>query len=114
MTVRRMQREYAAAFHQFKPDKHLRFLQHLGTARVKLELEDRVVEVDATPLQASIAEVLSEAGEGGAGMTVASIADKINVDEASVKAGLGWWRDKGVVRELGDDRWEVVERLEEE
>lgn len=56
----RLQARYAKAFHQFKPDKRLRWLPQLGTVEIKLELEDRTVEVEASPLQASVIELFGE------------------------------------------------------
>jgi anaphase-promoting complex subunit 2 len=58
-----MQRRYQEEFHRFKPDKYLKFLPHLGTVDIKLELEDRTVEVESTPLQATIIEYFSKQRE---------------------------------------------------
>lgn len=51
-----MQKAYQQQFHRFKPDKYLKFLLHLGTVGIKLELENRTLDVDATPLQAAVLE----------------------------------------------------------
>jgi hypothetical protein len=54
-----MQSEYA---HVFKPDKKLKWLPHLGTVQLEIELEDRTLEMDAPPLEAAFIELFSEKG----------------------------------------------------
>ena len=102
-----MQQQYETAFHRFKPDKRLRWLQHIGTAVVKLELEDRVVEVEATPLQASISELFEEQAVWDA----AAISERLGVDLAQVRNGLAFWANEGVVKEEGT-QWRLLEVAE--
>jgi anaphase-promoting complex subunit 2 len=104
-----VQAEYETAFHRLKPDKHLRWIQHLGTAVVKLELEDRIVEVEATPLQASIAELFSERPE----WQVKEIAERLSVgDSGSLRNALAFWANEGVVKEDGGV-WKILEVAED-
>lgn len=58
--VCRLQEEYAREFHVFKPDKKLKWLPHLGTAHLEIELEDRTLEVDVPPLEAAFIELFSQ------------------------------------------------------
>ncbi|WVQ64090.1 uncharacterized protein L199_002249 [Kwoniella botswanensis] len=105
------QQEYESAFHHFKPDKHLRFLQSLGTVHMSIELEDRVVEVEANPIQASIIELF----EGQDILTVGAIKEKLKITDKLIKDGLGWWKEKGVVREEGErEGWRLLEIAEDE
>jgi anaphase-promoting complex subunit 2 len=53
---------YAQAYHQIKPDKHLRWLSGLGTVEVTLELADRTIEAEVTPLQAAVVELFGQQG----------------------------------------------------
>lgn len=46
----------------FKPDKRLKWLPHLGTAHLVIELEDRTLEVDVPPLEAAFIELFSQKG----------------------------------------------------
>jgi hypothetical protein len=55
-----LQQQYAREFSTFKPDKKLRWLPHLGTVGLELELEDRKVDVDVPPLEAAFIELFSE------------------------------------------------------
>ena len=60
LTLCRLQEEYAREFHVFKPDKKLKWLPHLGTAHLEIELEDRTLEVDVPPLEAAFIELFSQ------------------------------------------------------
>ena len=55
-----MQSEYAHEFTVFEPDKKLKWLPHLGTVQLEIELEDRTLEVDAPPLEAVFIKLFSE------------------------------------------------------
>ena len=61
-TLFRLQTDYAHEFTVFKPDKKLKWLPHLGTVQLELQLEDRVVDVDVPPLEAAFIELFSEKG----------------------------------------------------
>lgn len=52
----KLQKEYAEEFAIFKPDKKLRWLPHLGMVHLELQLEDRTVEADVSPLEAAFIE----------------------------------------------------------
>jgi hypothetical protein len=56
----RLQEEYAEEFAVLKPDKKLRWLPYLGTAHLELQLEDRTVEADVSPLEPAFIELFSE------------------------------------------------------
>ena len=104
----RLQRQYETAFHHFKPDKRLRWLQHIGTATVRLELEDRIVEVEATPLQAAVSELF----ETQAVWDTEAMGQKLGVDLAQVRNGLAFWANEGVVAEE-NGQWRLLEVAEE-
>lgn len=54
-----LQDQYAKEFSTFKPDKRLRWLPHLGSVHLELQLEDRTVEADVPPLEAAFIELFS-------------------------------------------------------
>jgi anaphase-promoting complex subunit 2 len=62
MSLFRLQTDYAHEFTIFKPDKKLKWLPHLGTVQLELQLEDRVVDVDVPPLEAAFIELFSDKG----------------------------------------------------
>ena len=60
---KRLQDLYSQEFSIFKPDKKLKWLPHLGTVRLELQLDDRTVEADVPPLEAAFIEMFSNKGE---------------------------------------------------
>ena len=58
----RIQESYAREFTTFKPDKKLRWLSHLGSIHLEIQLQDRTVSADVPPLEAAFIELFSEQG----------------------------------------------------
>lgn len=102
--LKEVEEQYGAAFNKFKPDKHLRWVQELGKVTLRLEMADRVVEAEVTPLQACVAE-LFETQERWA---PADLAERLGVETPVVLSALGVWEGYGLLREAGDV-WETVE-----
>jgi len=75
---------------------------------VKLELADRVVEVEATPLQASITELFEDQDT----WDVQAMSDRLGVDLFQVRNGLAFWANEGVVKEE-KGVWRLLENAEE-
>ena len=59
---RRVQDLYANGFTEFKPDKKLHWLPQLGTITLELELQDRTIEAEVTPLEAAVIGLFEENG----------------------------------------------------
>jgi len=57
-----IQESYAREFTTFKPDKKLRWLSHLGSIRLEIQLQDRTVIADVPPIEAAFIELFSEQG----------------------------------------------------
>lgn len=75
---------------------------------VKLDLADRVVEVEATPLQASITELF----ENQDTWTVQAMSERLGVDLFQIRNGLAFWANEGVVKEE-KGVWRLLEIAEE-
>ena len=58
----RVQDLYANGFTEFKPDKKLHWLPQLGTITLELELQDRSIEAEVTPLEAAVIGLFEEKG----------------------------------------------------
>ncbi|PPQ79767.1 hypothetical protein CVT25_003320 [Psilocybe cyanescens] len=105
-----LQDEYAHEFSVFKPDKKLKWLPHLGTVQLELELEDRTVEVDVPPLEAAFIELFAD-------QTVWILDDLISsvgsVDRSSAIKALSTWVDHGVLKEDPENTFRLLERAEE-
>ena len=60
--ARRVQDRYALGFAEFKPDKKLHWLPQLGTISLEIELQDRTIEAEVTPLEAAVIGLFEEKG----------------------------------------------------
>lgn len=58
----RVQDRYAKGFTEFKPDKKLHWLPQLGTITLEIELQDRTIEAEVTPLEAAVIGLFEEKG----------------------------------------------------
>lgn len=56
------QAEYQRAFRTYKPDKKLRWLPQLGSVDLTIDLKDRSLSLQVTPLQASVLELFNQQG----------------------------------------------------
>ncbi|EIN12815.1 ubiquitin-protein ligase [Punctularia strigosozonata HHB-11173 SS5] len=104
-----IQQEYTKQFTTFKPDKKLRWLPHLGTVDLELQLEDRTVNAEVTPLEAALIEHFSE-------KPVWDIDDLVkilgSVDRTVVLKALITWEDLGVLAEDGETTYRLLEVAE--
>lgn len=106
----RMQRDYSRAYVGVKPDKKLKWIPQLGTVNVTVELKDRAITADCTPLQASIVELFGEQDT----WTTDDLAIELGVmDNALVKNGLYFWNNLGVLKALAGDEWVLLEEKDE-
>jgi len=54
--------EYETEYAKIKRGRKLTWMDHLGTIELDIELEDRVVALEATPLQAAVLYAFQERG----------------------------------------------------
>ncbi|KAF9442428.1 hypothetical protein P691DRAFT_714426 [Macrolepiota fuliginosa MF-IS2] len=105
-----LQQTYSTAFNTFKPDKRLKFLPHLGTITLHLELEDRDLEVTVPPLEAAFIELFAEKNTWSLEQLMEGVG---GVDRGSALKALLTWIDHGVVEECVDEEREGLFRLVE-
>ncbi|KJA24366.1 hypothetical protein HYPSUDRAFT_38802 [Hypholoma sublateritium FD-334 SS-4] len=105
-----LQDEYAREFHVFKPDKKLKWLPHLGTAHLEIELEDRTLEVDVPPLEAVFIELFSQKNTWSLDELIKAVGSVTR--SAAIKA-LSTWVDHGVLKEDPENTFILLERAEE-
>ncbi|EJU03787.1 hypothetical protein DACRYDRAFT_49640 [Dacryopinax primogenitus] len=103
-----LQDGFEAEFHKFKPDKSLKWVPQLGAVSLNLELEDRVVEVEATPIQAGVIELFSERDT----WDLEQLMQKLGgIDRVLVQSALDFWIGEGVVKNEGS-RYILLEKAE--
>ncbi|KAI0953198.1 hypothetical protein AcW1_007481 [Taiwanofungus camphoratus] len=106
---KQIQDEYAKEFTAFKPDKTLRWMPHLGTVHLEIELQDRTIPADVSPLEAAFIELFSEKDV----YTVDELVVKVgSVDRSVALKALMTWVDMGVLREDGGNRFKLLEVAE--
>jgi anaphase-promoting complex subunit 2 len=58
----KLAKQYEASFTKLKPEKRLEWLPTLGSVTLEVQLKDRTLEIDATPLQAAVLEMFDKKG----------------------------------------------------
>ncbi|CCO26357.1 Anaphase-promoting complex subunit 2 AltName: Full=Cyclosome subunit 2 [Rhizoctonia solani AG-1 IB] len=107
----KMQEAFENEYNEHKAGKKLRWMNNLGTVALDVELEDRVVNADATPLEAAVVELFSEQNIWG----IDDLSGKLGInDSAPIRAALMFWTSNGVLKPLEDGKYELLERLEAE
>ena len=112
--VAEAQRHYAAGFQQLKSSRKLSWLDQLGTATVKLDLEDRSVDVDCTTYEAAVIYAFQDDGSGAARpqqRTFNELWEGLTMDEDLLELALRFWMSKRVLRDVGSQTYVVLERL---
>ncbi|KAJ3186476.1 Anaphase-promoting complex subunit 2 [Gaertneriomyces sp. JEL0708] len=106
--------EYARAFKEQKPNRVLDWKTDAGVVEIEIELEDRVLEFQCTELQASVIYHFS-----GGPTRLSQLVDLLQSTESPVtllpkiKDSIHFWMSNGVLKEVDQDCWDVVEREDE-
>ncbi|KAK8138711.1 anaphase-promoting complex subunit ApcB [Apiospora sp. TS-2023a] len=109
-----MQKLYETIFQHLKPTRTLKWLNHLGQAKVELELEDRTISEDVQTYEAAVISAFSEHAVSGRSpsWTFDDLWMHLQMDEDLLAAALRFWERKQVLRKLPSDEYVVMERLE--
>ncbi|PFH59684.1 hypothetical protein XA68_12036 [Ophiocordyceps unilateralis] len=108
------QSRYEAGFEQLKTARKLGWLDHLGSATVRLELEDRSVELECSTYEAAVIYAFhDDVDDSGASRrrTFNELWQHLTMDEDLLALALSFWLSKRVLRNVGDQTYEVLERL---
>ncbi|KAG8718844.1 hypothetical protein FRC08_004268 [Ceratobasidium sp. 394] len=107
----KMQESFEHEFEEHKAGKKLRWINNLGTVSLDVELEDRTVSVDATPLEAAVIELFSEKET----WSLSDLASKLGLLEAAlVRPATESWAARGVLKSLGNSEYRLLERAEDD
>lgn len=114
--VAAVQSQYEAGFEQLKSSRKLGWLDHLGSAAVRLDLEDRCVELECKTYEAAIIYAFhddeSSGQTGPRRRTFNELWEGLMIDEDLLDLGLGFWVSKCVLRKVGNQSYEVLEKLD--
>jgi anaphase-promoting complex subunit 2 len=113
-----MQKRYEEGYEGIKSRRKLTWLNQMGQVRVELEMRDRTVTVDCTPIEATVVHAFQGEGEGDDSPPVQKSVDELyetlQMDEDLIAAALRFWASKGVLRRVGGgsgNAYVVVETL---
>ncbi|KAH7218539.1 hypothetical protein DER44DRAFT_36255 [Fusarium oxysporum] len=115
--VAAMRARYEQGFERLKTSRKLTWLDQLGTATVKLDFEDRTVELECKTYEAAVIYAFrDDSTEGKSGPTERTfdeIWQQLMIDEDLLDLALKFWISRRVLRDVGSRTYVVLERLNE-
>lgn len=116
--VVKMQGKYEQGFEELKSSRKLTWLDHLGSATIKLDFEDRSLELECKTYEAAVIYAF-QADEGADDSTPQQrtfneIWEKLMIDEDLLELALRFWVSKRVIRDMGSQTYVVLERLDDD
>ncbi|KAM0437734.1 hypothetical protein ACHAPT_002099 [Fusarium lateritium] len=115
--VAALQSQYEQGFEELKTSRKLSWLDQLGSATVKLDFEDRTVELECKTYEAAVIYAFQdENGQSESGPVQRNFNDiwqQLMIDEDLLEAALKFWVGKKVLRDVGQQNYMVLERLDE-
>lgn len=116
--VAAVQSQYEAGFEQLKTSRKLGWLDHLGSATVRLDLEDRRVELECKTHEAAVIYAFHDDGSsersGPQRRTLSEMEKALGMDEELLELSLAFWVSRRVLRKVGNQTYEVLEKLDVE
>ncbi|KAF4339694.1 anaphase-promoting complex subunit 2 [Fusarium beomiforme] len=115
--VAEMQAKYEQGFERLKTSRKLTWLDQLGSAIVKLDFEDRTVELECKTYEAAVIYAFqNDHGEGKDDPTERNFDElwqQLMIDEDLLELALKFWISKRVLRDVGNRTYIVIERLDD-
>jgi anaphase-promoting complex subunit 2 len=115
--VLEVQAQYGRGYEQLKSSRKLTWLDHLGTAGVRLTLSDRVVDLECKTYQAAVIYAFgddeSEAETRPVRLTATDLEEKLQMDIDLVEEALSFWAHKTILQEMEDGTFTVLETRDE-
>ncbi|KPM45473.1 hypothetical protein AK830_g1010 [Neonectria ditissima] len=115
--VAEVQNRYEQGFEELKSSRKLTWLDHLGSATVKLDLKDRSIELECKTYEAAVIYAFQDDGASGNSdpqqKTFNEIWEKLMIDEDLLELALRFWVSKKVLRNVGNQTYVVLERLDD-
>lgn len=106
-----MQEHYGRTFHHVKQDKHIKFFNMLGSVTMSIETQGRVLDIEASPLQATVIDAFTKRTR----YTWEDMAERIGItDQKIVEHALNFWVNEGVLQREEDGAYSLVEAADAE
>ncbi|KAG0145209.1 hypothetical protein CROQUDRAFT_64206 [Cronartium quercuum f. sp. fusiforme G11] len=105
-----LQKSFENAYSQLKVDRRLRWMTQLGTVELDIELEDRMVSVEVSTLQASVIELFELQDT----WTIEKLAKTLRLmnEPSHVRNALYFWSNHEVLKEIESGVWKLFESVE--
>ncbi|KAM0247440.1 hypothetical protein ACHAP5_004079 [Fusarium lateritium] len=115
--IAEMQGRYEQGFERLKSSRKLTWLDQLGSAIVKLDFEDRSVELECKTYEAAVIYAFQDENNEGQSSptqrTFNGIWQQLMIDEDLLELALKFWVSKRVIRDVGNQTYVVMERSDE-
>ncbi|KAF7555621.1 hypothetical protein G7046_g6513 [Stylonectria norvegica] len=117
--ISEVQSRYEQGFEQLKSNRKLTWLDHLGSATVKLDFEDRSLELECKTYEAAVIYAFQDEDASGDSArpqqrAFNEIWEKLMIDEDLLELALRFWVGKRVLRDAGNRTYVVLERLDDD
>ncbi|KAL7945899.1 hypothetical protein V8C42DRAFT_46663 [Trichoderma barbatum] len=117
--VAQVQKKYEAGFEQLKSSRKLNWLDHLGSATVRLDLDDRSVELDCKTYEAAVIYEFHRDDDGSEASgpvqrSFNELWEKLMIDEDLLESALKFWVAQRVLSDIGNKTYVVLETLDSE
>lgn len=114
--VAEVQAQYEAGFERLKTSRKLTWLDHIGSATVQLNLQDRSIELECKTYEAAVIYAFQSDDGSQAGPkqhTLAELWQKLMIDEDLLDSALRFWISKSVLKDAGNQTYVVLERVQD-
>lgn len=113
--VAEIREEYERGFEELKTSRKLNWLDHVGSATVELEFDDRKIDLECKTYEAAVIYAFQDPNAvGPVQKPFNEIWETLMIDEDLLELALKFWISKRVLRDMGNQTYEVIERLEDE
>ncbi|KKA30170.1 hypothetical protein TD95_001182 [Thielaviopsis punctulata] len=103
------QERYSEHYAQIKAARKLTWLDHMGSATVELELEDRTVRTTCKTYVATVIYAFGEDSGAAVQMSVDELEMKLQMDRDYIEEAVAFWVNQKVLRRVSEDVYAVIE-----
>lgn len=110
--------EYANEYSKIKRGRKLTWMDHLGTVEIEIELMEREVSVEVTPIQAVVLHAFEDQGPtynfytDSEQLTVDDLCQLTGSSIVSVQRAILYWTLHGILKEVAPNTFHVLEYAE--
>ncbi|XP_058810288.1 anaphase-promoting complex subunit 2 [Phymastichus coffea] len=107
--VQRQLERYARAFEALKGSRTLCWKSHLGSVGLEIELRDRRLKLDVSPIHAAVIMHFERRPE----WSLEELAEAMHVPSTVLRRRIGFWLSQAILAEPSPDRFSLQEELQQ-